>query len=182
MAKSAKATNVNLNLSVSIPQEAYDVFKVVSGGPVEEYVSKCVSSYLLAYASGGLMLSEDDVKAISEALGEEVGSSADIVIAITDKAPAVNEEQGEFLVKMDPSLAVNVKSSADVLGITVDQWLQNCWGHIMANGWLYGISGDIRWIPFDLNQIKEIEKAYGKSLDSSSSICNVLADRLGAKG
>lgn len=182
MAKSAKAINVNLNLSVSIPQEAYDVFEDVSGGSVEEYVSKCVSGYLLAYANGGLMLSEDDVKAIGEALGDEVSSSADIVFAITNKAPATNEEGGEFLVKMDPSLAINAKSSADVLGITVSQWLQNCWGHIIANGWLYGISGDIRWIPFDLNRIKEIEKAYAKPLDSSSSICDALSGRLEAKG
>ena len=181
MAKSAEAANVDLNLIFSIPKEAYKVFESVSGESVEEYLSKCVANYLSAYANGGLMLSEEDVQTISESLGDEGTSSSDVVSAITGQKLLASEEEGEFRIKIDPALVVNIKDSANVIGVTIDQWLNNCWGHIMANGWLYGISGDIRWIPFNLERIKEIEKEYGKPLDSSSSICALLSDLVGAK-
>jgi len=180
MAKSAKSTNVQVNLSLSIPKEDYEVFESVATESVEGYLNSCVSNYLSAYAKGGLMLSEDDIEQIGAAIGEEVTSSVDIVNAIRHGS-VEDDDENTFKIKIDPSLTANVKSSADVLGITVDQWMNNCWGHIISNGWLYGISGDIRWVPFDLNKIMEIEKDYGKPLDSSNSICEALTAKTGVK-
>lgn len=181
MAKSAKSTNVQVNLSLSIPKEDHEVFESVAQESVEEYLNTCVANYLSAYAKGGLMLSEDDIEQIGAAIGEEVTSSADIVNAIRHGSVPEDDDENTFKIKIDPSLTSNVKSSAEVLGITVDQWMNNCWGHIISNGWLYGISGDIRWVPFDLNKIMEIEKAYGKQLDSSDSICEALTAQMGVK-
>lgn len=175
MAKNTKAPSVELELNLSISKEDFEVFSSVSDSQVNEYVSNCVLNYLSAYAKGGLMLSGDDVRDISVALGEDVSSSRDIVNAIKNPPVDQSESSGDFRIKVDPSLVDNIKGSADVLGITVEQWMNNCWGHIIANGWLYGISADIRWVPFPLGRIKEIEKAYGKPLDSSSSICEALS-------
>jgi len=180
MAKSAKSTNVQVNLSLSIPKEDYEVFESVAQESVEEYLNTCVSNYLSAYAKGGLMLSEHDIEEIGAAIGEEVASSSDIVNAIRHGS-VPEDDENTLKISIDPSLNANIQESADVLGITKDQWVQNCWGHILANGWLYGISGDVRWIPFNVNKIIEIEKAYGKPLDSSTSICEALTAKTGVK-
>lgn len=180
MAKSAKSTNVQVNLSLSIPKEDHEVFESVAQESVEEYLNTCVANYLSAYAKGGLMLSEDDIEEIGAVIGEEVTSSDDIVNAIRHGS-VPEDDESTLKISIDPSLNANIKESADVLGITKEQWVQNCWGHILANGWLYGISGDIRWIPFELNKIVEIEKAYGKPLTSSSNICEALTAQMGVK-
>lgn len=179
MAKN-KATNIELALNLSIPKEDLDVFESVSGDDgVGAYIANCVTNYLLAYAKGGLMLSPEDVREISDATGDEVASSADIVRAATRKAESSDSGDG-LRVHIDPALVQNIQDSASVVGISVEDWLNNCWGHIIANGWLYEISANIRWIPFPIGRIRELEKAYGKPLDSSSSICDVLAEGLGA--
>ena len=180
MAKSAKSTNVQVNLSLSIPKEDHEVFESVAQESVEEYLNTCVANYLSAYAKGGLMLSEDDIEEIGAVIGEEVTSSDDIVNAIRHGS-VPEDDESTLKISIDPSLNANIKESADVLGITKEQWVQNCWGHILANGWLYGISGDIRWIPFELNKIIEIEKTYGKPLDSSTNICEALTAQMGVK-
>lgn len=179
MAKSAKSTNVQVNLSLSIPKEDHEVFESVAQESVEEYLNTCVANYLSAYAKGGLMLSEEDIEEIGAAIGEEVTSSDDIVNAVLHGSAPEKDDENSFKINIDPSLVMNIKSSAEVLGITVEQWLNTCWGHILANGWLYGISGDIRWIPFNLKEILEIEKVYGKPLDSSDSICKAITAQTG---
>ena len=179
MAKNTKSTNVKLNLDVEISSAANEVFEEVAPGAVKEYLTTCVENYLSAYANGGLMLSEDDLEEIGQAIGETVTSSADIVNAVQNGSTDSQDQEGVFKVQVDPSLVSNIQASADVLGITMEQWLQNCWGHILANGWLYGISGDIRWVPFNLPKILEIEKVYGKPLDSSESICEALTAQMG---
>lgn len=179
MAKSTKSTNVQVNLSLSIPKEDHEVFESVAQESVEDYLNTCVANYLSAYAKGGLMLSEDDIEEIGSAIGEEVTSSADIVNAVLRGSTSEEDSENTFKINIDPSLVLNIRGSAEVLGITVEQWLNTCWGHILANGWLYGISGDIRWIPFNLKEILEIEKNYGKPLDSSVSICNAITEKMG---
>lgn len=180
MAKNTKSANVKLNLEVEISSAANEVFEDVAPGAVKEYLTTCVENYLSAYANGGLMLSEADLEQIGQAIGEAVSSSSDIVNAVQGRKPDSDKNQnGVFEVRVDPSLVSNIQASADVLGISMQQWLENCWGHIIANGWLYGISGDIRWIPFELSKIVEAEKLLGKPLDSSSSICNALTEQAG---
>jgi hypothetical protein len=169
MAKSTKPTNVQVNLELSIPIKDYEVFEAVDPDNVQAYLNTCVANYLSAYADGGLMLSGDDIQAMSEALGEDVTSSSDIVNAVIN---SVSEEDSDsvFKVVIDPSLKPNIEDSARVQGVTVDHWLTNCWSHIITNGWLYGVSGDIRWVPFTNQQLKLISEAAGKKLESSSDI------------
>jgi len=181
MAKNAKSKDVKINIELSIPQEVFDTFNAASGENVNEYITSCVSEHLLAYADGGLMLSGEDVAAIGEIIGDDVTSSSDVVRAVSAETSSNADETGVYKIYVDPSLVANVKTSADFIGVTIEQWMNTCWGHIMANGWLYGISGDIRWIPFDQKKIMDIEKEYGKPLNSSTSICDALTSKIGEK-
>ncbi len=180
MAKSTKPTNVQVNLELSIPIKDYEVFEEVAPDSVPEYLNTCVANYLSAYADGGLMLSGKDIQDMSDALGGDVTSSADIVNAVRNSVP---EEDGQacYKVVIDPSLKPSIEEMADFQGVSVDQWMTNCWSHIITNGWLYGISGEIRWIPFTNSQMKEISDAIGKRVESSSDIVYLVTVQSGVK-
>lgn len=180
MAKSTKPTNVQVNLELSIPIKDYEVFEEVAPDSVTEYLNTCVANYLSAYADGGLMLSGKDIQDMSEALGEDVASSTDIVNAVKNSVPD-EEDECSYKVVIDPSLKPNIEDSARFQGVTVDHWLTNCWSHIITNGWLYGISGDIRWVSFTNAQLKEISDAVGKRLESSADIVNAITAQSGVK-
>lgn len=180
MAKSTKSTSVDLNLKLSIPQEDYNVLMEASRSkPVDEYVNDCVANYLSAYVNGGLMLSADDLSEIGEVTGVEVSSSSDIVDAVKNKSNT--HSPMSFHVSVDPSLMSNVEESARVLGISVEQWVYNCWGHILSNGWLYGISGDITWVSLSKDQCKVIRDIIGKDCTSSSDVMEAIAAKSGVK-
>jgi hypothetical protein len=180
MAKSTKSTNVQMNLELSIPQDDYAVFQeVAESQSVDEYVKACVTNYLSAYANGGLMLSVEDLEEISEVSGNEITSSSDIVDAV--KNTSANNEENCFNIHVDSSLMSNVEESARIIGISVEQWVYNCWGHILANGWLYGISADTTWIPLNKEQCKEIREIIGRDCTSSSDIMEAIAAKSGVK-
>jgi hypothetical protein len=180
MAKSTKSTNVQVNLELSIPQSDYAVFEEVAAPqPVEDYVKACVTNYLSAYANGGLMLSAEDLTEIGEASGNEVTSSSDIVEAV--KSGAGKSTANSFQISVDPSLTVNIEDSAKFLGITPEQWVYNCWSHILANGWLYEVSNDVTWIPFSKDQCEVIRKAAGKDCKSSADFMDAVTAKSGVK-
>lgn len=180
MAKSTKSTNVQVNLELSIPQADYAVFEeVAEPQPVEEYVKGCVSNYLSAYANGGLMLSADDLADIGQVCGSDITSSSDIVEAV--KSGAGKHTENSFQVSVDPSLMANVEESARVLGISVEQWVYNCWGHILANGWLYGISADTTWVALNKSQCETVRAIIGRDCTSSTDVMEAITAKSGVK-
>jgi predicted HicB family RNase H-like nuclease len=176
MAKSTKSTNIQIPLELSIPQADHEVLEEAASKEsisVQEYIHACVSKYLSAYANGGLMLSAEDLVAIGETSGQEITSSSDIVDAILSRAE--DHSPNSFTISVDPSVMANVEESARVIGVSIEQWVHNCWGHILANGWLYAISADTTWIPLSKDQCAKVRSVIGRDCTSSNDVMDAIA-------
>lgn len=141
-------------------------------GDISAFVKDCSEQYLHEYSQGGLMLSADEVVRINKHAEKPVQNSADLV-NLAEKAGKTKGGGKTFTVTLDPALVDSFKSQALFQGITVDDFIQQCWSHIIANGWLYQMSPDVTWIPFSEQDIKFIKTKTTTDVVTSKEVLEV---------
>ena len=138
------------------------------------FLKSCVESYLHEYATGGLLLTGPEIGRINKITGKPVQASSDIIDSI-EKSAKQHKGQRVFQLEIDPALLETFKGYAEFQGVSLDEFVNQCWGEILANGWLYQMNTEITWVPFSPENIKYIKKAAGQDEGiNSATVMKVL--------
>lgn len=173
-------TKVKVALELEIDQQDYDTLASGSPGDLMKFLKANVGSYLHEYANGGLTVSGEEVERIKKAAQKSIETSDDIVTAV-EKSKKRKGGQNLFEIELDPTLVASFEQNAQFLGVTMDEFIQMNWSHIHANGWLYQMLPDVRWVPFNVEDVKKIQALKGdESPVSSADIVSLLSKKAAA--
>ena len=161
-------TKVKIALELEVDQQDYDTLASGSPGDLMKFLKANVGSYLHEYANGGLTISGEEVDRIKKATKKSVETSDDIVNAV-EKSKKLKGGQNVFEEELDPSLVGSFEHIAEFLGVTLEQFITMCWSEIHANAWLYQMQPNVRWVPFDLEDMKRLQDAKGSDTPFSSA-------------
>lgn len=165
---------LQLQLNIELDQADHSVFGVNAGkGGLQAFLKGCIETYLHQYANGGVMISPEEVGLINKSLPTPISSSEDIVSALKPKG-RVQSGASTVPVVLDPTIMTPLMDAATFRGISVDDLIAECWGHILANGWLLDMSTDCRWVPFSRTDVEKIKKITGLDDVISTSIMKAL--------
>ena len=166
--------NEKIQIHLSIDVESVDYEKMSNAAtrsklPVSEFLNKAVSGYISGRANGGLMLSGVDIDRIKKTTGSDVSSPGDIV-ALAEKGVDMKDGKKGFYVDIDPSLLSHAEELSSSMGISVQEFVDQCWSFILANGWLHEINPDAHWIPFSVSHVRKLKEVVGDNLNSDTII------------
>lgn len=170
----AKNSKNKIVLELELSEQDYVTLKENSPeGDISNFVKTCSEAYLHEYSQGGLMLSADEVNRINKHAEKAVSNSSDIV-NLAEKAGKTKSGSKTFTVTLDPALVDSFKAQAAFQGITVDEFIQQCWSFIHANGWLYQMNPDVTWIPLSDQDVKYIKTKVTADVVTSKEVLEVV--------
>ena len=151
-----------------------EAFKA-DGNPTET-IKTCVENYLHEYANGGFVLTAEDVATMGKTLGKKVGDSKDIITALEDSA---GNKKGSkvFKLEVDPALIGSFEDAAKMRGVTVEDYVTECWNYIHANGWMFNMNPDVAWVPFGGQDAEYLKSSTGSPVLTSTGVVNLLKKR-----
>lgn len=137
------------------------------------FLKAYAEAYFHEVAQGGLLLTSADMISLKKASGKDIQSSEEI-LELVEKGKKLSKGNHTFEITLDPALVDSFRQNADFMGITVDEFLQDCWSHIHANGWLYQVMPDVNWVPLNSSDVKAIKEATNTEIVTSSDIVEMV--------
>jgi len=172
----ARNANTKTKIAIEFELDSRDQDVLSQAAPesgLVQFLRSCIEAYLHEYSNGGLMLSGEEVARITKAANKEILSSEDVIDAI-EKAKSLSRGFKTFQITLDPSLVDSMQSLANFRNMTIDEFLQDCWGEIHANGWLGAMNPDVKWIPFSEKDAQEIRTSAKVDIITSADVMGVL--------
>ena len=160
--------SVKVPLELNINDKDYAVMQTAAESrsmTVLEFIQKSLENYVRTRASGGLMMTVDDLNRIRKSTGLEIKVSADVVTA-AEKGANAPKGQHCYVFELDPTLLPSITATAEMTGETIDSFMQSMWSFVLANGWLHDVNPDGQWIPFSSSQARKLRELLNGSLTS----------------
>ncbi len=157
-------------ITLTLTQRTYDVLAAtVKDQPVERTLAGRAEVLLENIATGGMVLSPDQVRNIENVTGKEINRGADIVAAVQ----AANDmEENSFVhkVTVDPIWKEPLEQKAVETGRTVDQLLTDAVAIGFENNWIYGMVPDNPPIFFTNADLAYWQRETGKPRPSGADV------------
>lgn len=172
--------NKNIQMEFSVPVNDYQriVDSDPSASPVEVF-RKLAEFFFHNYANGGITLKPSEVVRLSKSIGKQVQSADDIVKSVE---VSKENEDGQFTFKfsLDPSIVESYAGYARDQGISMRQFMEDCFQQVIFNGWLYEVDPHNKLIslcPSDYNTLVDI---LGHGFTGHDIVKAVSADKVEA--
>lgn len=170
MAKNKNKVALEFELS---EQDTKTLEEVAGKGNLTTFLKEWIEKALAVYANGGLTLEGNDLSQISKACGKSISTSEELIKAV-EGANKLNKGQRVFQFVLDPALLESFSGYAEFNGTSLDVFMQDCWGQILANGWLYQMAPDVVWLALSRQLADEVKAASKDEVVTSDSIKKVL--------
>ena len=167
--------NKEIHLKLLVDSADYEVMeKAASDRKLEtlNFLQKAINNYITSRAGGGLMLTVNDLDRIRKTTGAVINVPADVVTA-AEKGVGMKDGKKGFTVDIDPSLLSHATEMAGSMGITVQEFVEQCWSFVLANGWLHEINPEAHWIPFSPSHIRRLKDAVGENINSDTIVAGL---------
>lgn len=175
------ASTKNIQMEITVPSNDYQriVDSDKSGNSVETF-RKLAEYFFHTYANGGLLLKPQDVSRLSKSIGKTVSGPEDLILAIEK---ANNNEDGQSVYKLilDPAALEPYKEYAKFQGLTLEEFVQDCFLQIVDNGWLYNIDLSTRLIALTKEDHDAISDFLGKKVFTGADIAKAMKSQLEVK-
>ena len=155
------------------PQDEKTLSLAAGESSLASYLKACAEAYFHEFANGGLLLSGQEVDSISKTAKVEV-SSSEQVVDLVEKSQKTQRGQKTVQISIDPALTESFQQMADFKGMTQDEFIQDCWSYIHANGWLYQMMPDVSWVPLGPKEISEIKKSTKAEVVTSKDVVDFV--------
>lgn len=142
-------------------------------GNLTAFLREAIEKYLHVYANGGLVIDSNDLAQISKSYGKAVSSSDDLIKAV-EGANKLNKGQRIFPFILDPALLESFSGYAAFNGTSLDAFMQDCWGTILANGWLYQMAPDVTWVPLSKDLVDSLRALTKDESVNSDTVRKVM--------
>lgn len=174
MAKNTTVNKTKVALEFELDQQDHDVLAKAAGDSgLLPFLKSCAEAYFHEYSNGGLMLSGNEVSVINKASDKPVTSSEEVV-NLVEKSQKTSKGNKKFEVTLDPALIESFQGVADFLGLSIEEFVNSCWAEIHANGWLYQMQPDVRWVPFSAKEVAKIKQSAKTDVLTSADILEVV--------
>lgn len=157
MARNATSNKSKVVLEFDLNSQDQEVLTSAAGSAgLAAYLKACAEAYFHEYAQGGLLLTGNDMNRLKKAAGKDVESS-DEILDLVEKSKGLKKGQNTYEITIDPALVDSFRHYAEANDWTIDEFLQSCWNHVHANGWLYTMLPDVYWVPLSVSEVNSIK-------------------------
>jgi len=166
---------VQIHLSLEIDPTDYEKMSNAAAKskiPVPDFLNRAISGYISGRANGGLMLSGNDIDRIKKTTGSSISTPGDVV-SLAEKGVDMKDGKRGFYVEIDPSLLAHADEMSKSMGITIQEFVDQCWSFILANGWLHEVNPDAHWIPFSIAHVRKIKEVVGDHINSDTIVAGL---------
>ncbi len=133
---SKPAEKIQIQLPVTLTQEAYNALISAANSPTPMVSMSSWAGWLLAmYAGGGMMLQPSHLQTIAANTGASPKTPEEVVKACL-KSAAMQDGQHTFTVQVDPSLWAPLEELARWRNATVQEVLTTAANQMLQNGWI----------------------------------------------
>lgn len=133
--------------------QAKTIADSAKGQPLPATIQKLCQFFLNEHTNGGMLLRNTDLEAIEGVVGERIATAAEIVKAVM---AGKGREDGQLTIKhrIDPALEDALKQTADWMGMTISDVMEELANTVASNGWAYN------WQPPTDRQLNLTEEDY----------------------
>lgn len=180
MPKVATAKEVNVNISVTLPEDVHARYLLKSESmEAGEYLGKVAEYLMTQFGQGGLLIKALQIREIQALVGE-IQTSDDIVSGVK-KAMALSgsprPESGNpyrATVELDPGLHKAAEENCNAMGYTIEKFLDEMINFALTSGMIYSWTASGLTMHFSDAERVALEKMCGQKVPKASDVLRLL--------
>lgn len=172
-----KEQKVSVPVTLELRQITYDALtKNIEGGQyvTTSTIANKANKLFEELASGGMVLTSDQVNRIEKTINKVIMNGNDVVNAATKK---VGVENNMFVVEVliDPAFIETVTIRAAEVGVTPAKLLSDCVNYSIGENWIYNLQPEAgpKW--FDSKGMSVMKRLTGKDDPTGTEMAEAVA-------